>query len=194
VPRDQVTTDPLVQDVAWAIRANDAWDLGKGVWTLLTHPRWRYAAPDRMHVRGPVEIAVHGAKVLGVAISFLNTLRSQQVNHATGRAGQALFVPPNVGGWPQGLGWLSQQTTLGRYDLLVELWTAYVNQQGSRVTPPPPSADLAYWAWWMGLARLSTSTTLRLREYLAAPGTTVELDKAASLFVLLGASPDWQVI
>ena len=194
VPLDQVATDPLVQDVAWAIRAGDAWDLRAGVRTLLLHPRWRYADGNRMLVRSPVEVAVHGAKVLGITISVANTLRSQQVNAATARAGQALFVPPNVGGWPHGLGWLSQTTTLGRYDLLNELWTAYKNQQRHQVAPPPPTSDLAYWTWWMGLSRLSTSTTLRLTDYLAAAGTTVELDKAASLFILVGTSPDWQVI
>ena len=194
VPLAEVTTDPLVQDVAWAIRAGDAWDLRAGVRTLLLHPRWRYAHPDRLYVRSPIEVAVHGAKVLGVAISFVNTLRSQQVNAATARAGQAAFVPPNVGGWPHGLGWLSQQTTLGRYDLLNELWTAYRNQQRHQVAPPPPSGNLDHWAWWMGVSKLSTSTRLRLQEYLAAPGTTVELDKAASMFVLMGTSPDWQVM
>lgn len=196
VPLGEVATDPLVQDVAWAIRANDTWDVGAGVHTMLMHPHWRYADvnADKLLVRSPVELVVHGAKVLGVTIPVANTLQSQPVNAATQRAGQALFVPPNVGGWPQGLGWLSQTTTLGRYDLMNQLWLAYRNQQRHTTAPPPPTSDLAYWTWWMGLARLSTSTTLRVREYLDAPGTTVELDKAASLFILLGTSPDWQVM
>ena len=196
VPLDQVTTDPLVQDVAWAIRANGAWDLRKGVRTMLLHPKWRYAdvTADRLLVRSPVEVLVHGAKVLGIQIPAVNGLQAQQVNAAGQRAGQALFVPPNVGGWPHGLGWLSQTTTLGRYDLMNALFLAYRNQQRQQVAPPPPSANLDHWAWWMGLAGFSTSTTLRLREYLAAPGTTVELDKQASMFILVGASPDWQVM
>ena len=193
VPLDQVSSDPLVSDVAWAIRANDAWSIGDGVRTLLTHPRWRYASPDRQYVRSPIELVVHGAKVLGIEIPAANTLQSQAVNAAVARAGQAPLIPPNVGGWPQGLGWLSQTTTLGRYDLLNTLWLAYRNQQRQAVAPPPPVTDLAWWTWWMGLAGLSTSTTLRLQEYLATPGTTVVLDKQASLFILLGASPDWQV-
>jgi uncharacterized protein (DUF1800 family) len=191
-----VATDPLVQDVAWAIRAGDAWDLRRGVRTLLLHPGWRYADPalDRLYVRSPVELVVHGAKVLGIEIPAVNAGQSQLVNASAARAGQAPFVPPNVGGWPHGLGWLSQTTTLGRYDMLNTLWNAYRNQQRHLTAPPPPVTDLAYWTWWLGLASLSTSTTLRLQEYLAAPGTTVVLDRQASLFILLGASPDWQVM
>jgi len=196
VPLGEVATDPLVQDVAWAIRAGGDWDLRRGVRTMLLHPKWRYADPaaDHLLVRSPVELCVHGAKVLGIEIPFVNTLQSQLVNAATGRAGQAPFVPPSVGGWPHGLGWLSQTTTLGRYDLMNQLFLAYRNQQRHQYAKPPASADLAAWAWWMGLSGFSTSTTLRLREYLANPGTTVELDKQASLFILVGTSPDWQVM
>jgi uncharacterized protein (DUF1800 family) len=189
--------DPLVQDVAWAIRAGDAWDLRKGVRTMLLHPKWRYAdaSAGRQLVRSPVEVAVHAAKVLGVPLdAAFGTFTTNEIVLQTAHAGQQPFLPPNVGGWPNGLGWLSQTTTLGRYDLLYVVWLAYLNQQRHQVAPPPPSADLAYWAWFMGLAGFSTSTTLRLREYLAAPGTTAELDKQAGMFVLAGSSPDWQVM
>jgi uncharacterized protein (DUF1800 family) len=194
VPPEEVPTDPLVQDVAWAIRAGDAWDIKRGVRTMLLHPRWRYADPARLLVRSPVEVAVHGAKVLGITIPPVNTLQSEPLNATVKRSGQALFVPPNVGGWPEGLSWLSQTTMLGRYDMLHVLFAAYRQQQRNQVAKPPPSGDLAFWAWYMGLPRFSTNTTLRLRDYLANPGTTVELDKQASMFILVGASPDWQVM
>ena len=196
VTEADIHTPGLIQDVAWEIRAHDRWNLGGAVRLLLNHPRWRYADPaqDRLYVRSPLEIVVHGAKVLGIAIPPVNTLQSQQVNLSVARAGQTPFVPPNVGGWPHGLGWLSQTTTLGRYDMLKVLWDAYRNQQRQNVALPPPSADVAAWTAYLGLSSLSTSTTLRLREYLASPGTTVELDKQASMFILLGSSPDWQVM
>ena len=191
-----VQSDPLIQDVAWAIRAGGTWDLRRGVRTMLLNPRWRYADPvkDKLLVRSPLEVVVHGAKVLGVEIAAVNTLYSQPINASAGRAGQTAFVPPNVGGWPSGLGWLSQTTTLGRYDMLNTLFLAYRNQQRHLYAPPPASTNLDAWAWWMGLGRFSTSTTLRLREYLANPGTTVELEKAHSMFILVGSSPDWQVM
>jgi uncharacterized protein (DUF1800 family) len=189
--------DALIQDVAWAIRANDAWDLKAGVRTLLLHPRWRYADPaaGRQLVRSPVETLVHGAKALGVLLNVQGGgAQTQPLNAACQRAGQALFVPPNVGGWPNGVGWLSQSTTLGRYAMFNALILAWKNQHMDQVTKLPPSGDLAYWAWFMGLGTLSTNTTLRLRDYLAHAGTTVEADKQASMFFLVGSSPDWQVM
>jgi uncharacterized protein (DUF1800 family) len=192
-----LAADALIQDVAWAIRAGDRWDLAAGVRTMLLHPKWRYADPaaGRQLVRSPVECTVHAAKVLGVNLGVAGGgLQAQPVNAATQRAGQALFVPPNVGGWPNGTNWLSQSTTLARYDLLNALILAFKNQQRDKVAPLPPSGDIAYWAWYMGLGSLSTSTTLRLREYLAAPGSTVEADKQAGMFILMGASPEWQVM
>jgi uncharacterized protein (DUF1800 family) len=187
--------DPLVQDVAAAIRLNDAWDLNYGVRTLLQHPRWRYATPDRMLVRSPVEVVVHAAKVLGVNLGIVNNgLQSNQGNAGAQRAGQALFVPPNVGGWPNGSGWLSQTTTLARYNLFSYLLTAYKAQYGDKAHPMPPSGDVAYWTWYMGLDALTPATAQRLRDYLAHPGSTVEADKQASMFILVGSSPDWQVM
>ena len=195
VPAD-ATSDVLVQDVAWAIRAGDRWDLRAGVRTMLLHPKWRYAnaAERKQLVRSPVELVVHGAKVLGVTISVANVLQSQQVNAAAARAGQTPFSPPNVGGWPSGQGWLSQTTTLGRYDMLNALYLAYRNQQGNTARPAPASANIDHWVWYLGLNALSTSTRLRLQEYLATPGTAVEADRQMSMFILVGSSPDWQVM
>ncbi len=192
-----LTGDLLIQDVAWAIRAGDAWDLRKGIRTLLLHPKWRYADPaaSQQLVRSPVELVVHGAKVLGVALNVPGGgLQAQPVNLATQRAGQALFVPPNVGGWPNGLGWLSQSTTLGRYDMFNALVLAFRQQHSDAAAPMPPSADIDFWAWYMGVGTLSTNTTLRLRDFLAHPGTTAEADKQTGMFFLVGSSPDWQVM
>jgi uncharacterized protein (DUF1800 family) len=187
--------DPLVEDIASAIRRNDTWDLNYGVRTMLLHPRWRYAAPDRQLVRSPVEVLVHAAKVLGINLGVVNGgLQAQNANAAGQRAGQALFVPPNVGGWANGTGWLSQTTTLARYDMLNTVVATYKNQQLNTVKPMPPSGDVTYWTWYMGLNTLSATTGQRLREYLAKPGSTVEADKQASMFILVGSSPDWQVM
>jgi hypothetical protein len=60
--------------------------------------------------------------------------------------------------------------------------------------PPPPSGDIDAWTAYMGLASLTSDTVLRLREYLDNQGSANELDKQMSMFVLLGASPDWQVL
>jgi uncharacterized protein (DUF1800 family) len=189
--------DAVIQDVAAAIRADDTWDLAAGVRTMLLHPGWRYADPaaGRNLVRSPVELLIHAGKVLGQPCSvYGGTTQVNPINLATPKAGQALLYPPSVGGWPNGVGWLSQTTTLGRYEILNTMFTVYRNEQRSYVTPPPASSDIAGWTAFMGLGSLTSDTTLRLREYLESPGTTVELDKQASMFLLLGSSPDWQVL
>jgi uncharacterized protein (DUF1800 family) len=193
------TTDPLIQDVAWAIRAGGTWDLKRGVRTLLNHPRWRYADPaaGKRLVRSPIEVLVHAAKVLGFPgeIPFNSLFWGQQVQYWAERTGQVPFLPPNVGGWPHGTGWLSQTTNLGRYDVLAILVNYFVYGLAlHNAKPLPPSGDLAAWAAYMGLDSFSTSTKLRLQEYLADPGTVDEVQKQMSMFVLVGTSPDWQVM
>jgi uncharacterized protein (DUF1800 family) len=189
--------DAVIQDVAAALRAGDAWDIASAVRTLLLHPGWRYAdqSAGRGLVRSPVEVLVHAAKVLGIALSVSGgTNEAQALDESAARAGQRVLLPPSVAGWPSGLTWLSQTTALARYEMLNPLFLYYRNSQRITLTPPPASGDLAGWASFMGLAGLSANTTLRLRSYLDAPGTTKEQDKQASVFLLLGASPDWQVI
>jgi uncharacterized protein (DUF1800 family) len=192
-----LASDPVVEDVAAALRAGDAWSIRAGVRTLLLHPGWRYAPalPDGLLVRSPVELLVHGAKVLGVSLSYTGGgMQSNTISAAVARAGQDLLLPPSVGGWPNGVGWLSQTTNLGRYELFNLLSKQFRDEQRTFVTPWPASGDLAGWAAFMGLPGLTTSTTLRLQEYLASPGTLVELDKQSSMFLLVGSSPDWQVM
>ena len=190
-------SDAVIQDVAAAIRAGDRWDIKAGVRAMLLHPGWRYSEPTagRDLVRSPVELLIHAAKILGQPCSMYGgTTQVNPINLATPKAGQALLYPPSVGGWPNGLGWLSQTTTLGRYEIVNTMFTAFRAELRNYVTAPPPSADIAGWTAFMGLASISSDTTLRLLEYLEKPGSTVELDKQASMFLLLGASPDWQVL
>jgi uncharacterized protein (DUF1800 family) len=189
--------DPVVEDVAAALRANDAWDIRAAVRTLLLHPGWREADPARRLVRSPVEVAVHAARVLGypaptVYGSLLWPLAIQGV--MSERTLQVPLQPPNVGGWPHGLDWLSQVSVLARYDVIYTIVRYFHNAGLSFVNVLPPSGDLAAWAAYMGLDGFTTSTTLRLREYLDDPGTTDEIQKQIGMFVLVGTSPDWQVM
>ena len=190
--------DVLIQDVAWAIRAGDAWDIRKGVRTMLLHPKWRYADPaaGKRLVRSPVEMIVHAAKVLGFpAPNVYGSLYwPQAIQHIIERTGQVPFLPPNVGGWSHGVGWLSQTTNLGRYDVLATL-VQYLHNFGLQLAKPlPPSGDLDKWAAYMGIDGFSTNTRLRLQDFLADPQTLDETQKQMSMFILVGTSPEWQVM
>ena len=186
--------DQLIQDVAAAIRP--AWSLRDGIRTLLLHDLWRYAPvdADRGLVRSPVELAVHAMKILGFPGTAYGLVGGIEAVNGTRRAGQLVLEPPNVGGWPNGLGWLSQTTTMGRYDLLVALTQVSRTWLLNFVVPPPASGDIDGWAAYMGMAGLSAQTRLRLQEYLADPGTIDEIEKQVSMFILVGTSPDWQVM
>lgn len=191
-------SDPVVEDVAAALRADDAWDIKAAVRTMLLHPGWRDpdSSSSRRLVRSPVEVMVHAAKVLGfpsptVYGSLIWPLALQPMVE---RTLQVPLVPPNVGGWPHGLDWLSQVSVLARYDVLYTVVQYFHNAGLSFVSPLPASGDLDGWAAYMGLDGFTTSTTLRLREYLDDPGTADEIQKQIGMFVLVGTSPDWQVL
>lgn len=196
--RTNLDNDPLVSDVAAALRADDKWDLKAAVRTLLLHPDWRDAPRGTGHdlVRSPIEVTVHATKALGFPSpdAYTSLLWPQVVLPVLERAGHMPLVPPNVGGWPNGLNWLTQTTALARYDLLNTLVTYLHNMAWELVEPLPPSGDLDAWATYMGLPGFTTNTKLHLQDYLADPQTADEVQKQIGMFILVGSSPDWQVM
>jgi hypothetical protein len=105
------------------------------------------------------------------------------------KAGQEVFRPPNVSGWPYEKAWLSQTKTLARYDIATTLFTKWQLKPTS-----PASTDLAGWAKLLGIAALSPTTTAACNAYLAARAASTEAVKKAGVFILIATSPDWQVM
>jgi uncharacterized protein (DUF1800 family) len=192
------TTDYVVVDVARDLRAGGYWDIKAAVRTMLLHPYWRYASAQQGYdlVRSPVEVIVHAAKTLGYPSPnpYGSLYWPQAVQPIIDRTGQVPFLPPNVGGWPHGLNWLSQTTNLARYDAVLAVVQYFHNLALEYVRPLPASDDLDDWAWYMGLPGFTTNTRLRLQEFLDDPQTVNEVEKQLSMFVLIGTSPDWQVM
>ncbi len=89
-------------------------------------------APDtyRTLVKSPTEFMVHTAKILGGQQQL-----SRLILGSGGGMGQALFDPPDVGGWPQNESWISSNTMLARANFV----TAAI---GTLKTLPP--ADKAH--------------------------------------------------
>jgi len=67
-------------------------------------------------VKGPVELMVGSIRTLGVAVPYAGDLA-----WAVEDLGQALFFPPNVGGWPEGTEWITNATASGRATMLTHL-------------------------------------------------------------------------
>lgn len=67
----------------------------------------------RARVKSPIELLVATIKLLDLEIN------QQTIGGKTLQAmGQVLFAPPNVGGWPGGLGWIGPSTLLERYNVV----------------------------------------------------------------------------
>ncbi|MGH2404747.1 MAG: DUF1800 domain-containing protein [bacterium] len=65
----------------------------------------------RTQVKSPVQLVVGTARLLEPDAAAMPALI-----RAMDLMGQALFVPPNVGGWPRGEGWITTMTILHRYN------------------------------------------------------------------------------
>jgi uncharacterized protein (DUF1800 family) len=175
-------SDPLVTKVAATLRATD-WTIKEAVRTMLLADEFRYSAP---RVRMPAELVAHGCKALNISADE-NVY--PQFWLLAQRAGQEVFKPPNVAGWPYDKAWLSQTKALARYDLAVTLYSKWTLKPTS-----PASNDLAGWAKLLGLAGLSQTTTNAVNAYLAARASSTEAIKKAGVFILIATSPDWQVM
>jgi uncharacterized protein (DUF1800 family) len=174
--------DPLVAAVADTLRATD-WDIRSAMRTLLLSDEFRSgdAGASRLLVRQPVELAVAAGKALGVSLDVTDVV------YALSRMNQDLFGPPNVGGFPMGLGWLSPSTVLGRYELASVI-------AGRKPSGLPSSGDLDGFARRLGVAGWSAETVSGVQGYLAESAKLPEDYKQASVLILLLTSPDWAVI
>lgn len=65
-------------------------------------------------VKPPIELLVGTVRTLGIAVSDTRDLRWQAQ-----QMGQALFLPPNVGGWPKGIDWINDATAANRATALM---------------------------------------------------------------------------
>jgi uncharacterized protein (DUF1800 family) len=175
-------SDPLITKVAASLRATD-WNIKEAVRTMLLADEFRYSTP---RVRMPAELIAHGCKALGVSADE-NVY--PQFWLLAQKAGQEVFRPPNVSGWPYDKAWLSQTKTLARYDIAATLFSKWTLKITS-----PASNDLAGWARLLGLAGLSPTTTNAVNAFLAARPLATEAVKKAGVFILIATSPDWQVM
>jgi len=175
-------TDSLVGAVAETLRTTD-WDLRAAMRTLLLSDEFRLGdrAAQRLLIRQPVEVVVASAKAFNVSLS------NDSVVYGLREMGQNLFGPPNVGGFPSGMGWLSPSTIVARYD-----WAAFL--AGKNNSNVPDSSDYDGWAHRIGLGALSEETTAVLHDFVVANAKWSETAKRAGVLTLLLTSPDWMAL
>jgi len=85
-------------------------------------------------VKSPVELVAGTMRVFGGGTA------SNDLFRLVGRMGQTLFAPPNVGGWPTGLGWIGPSSMLERYNLMIEMMGA---RKGTELNAESTKIDVA---------------------------------------------------
>jgi uncharacterized protein (DUF1800 family) len=112
-----VATREELAALAEGLRATGL-DVGKAVARVLRSERFFADDTAGRRVSGPVEWAVAAARRFLPLDPPPSLVRLAEW---AARMGQALYDPPNVGGWPGGRAWLSPLALLGRANLAADL-------------------------------------------------------------------------
>ena len=145
-------------------------------------------------VKSPVELAVGAVRALGIETDF------GPLDKPIEQMGQALFMPPNVAGWPGGAAWINSSSLLQRINMANTL--AEANRKRLRFTPQEvvsgqkvsTSGELVDFFGGLLLAGRLQNTD---RDVLAAfldglDGATLD-QRLRSLVYLMLASPEFQL-
>ena len=148
-------------------------------------------------VKSPVELAVGAVRALGIGTDF------RPLDRPIEQMGQALFMPPNVAGWPGGATWINSSALLQRINMAAVLAEARANRlwfapqdlvSGHELSTSGETVD--FFADLLLGGRLSDTDRDVLTAFLdGMDGTAVTLDqKIRNVVYLMLASPDFQVV
>ncbi|SLN20548.1 DUF1800 domain-containing protein [Pseudooctadecabacter jejudonensis] len=127
----------VVADLAEVWRAAD-WQIAPLVEALLMSDAFWDASNRGRLVKSPVDLMVGTVRTLGLEMAD-----GRVMGWMTGELGQALFMPPNVGGWPEGVGWINDATAAGRATTLTYLMWDAAETQAADMRMPPPQAPVS---------------------------------------------------
>jgi uncharacterized protein (DUF1800 family) len=102
--------DALVEELATVFRQSN-FEVRPVLRAILTSRAFYSPQAMRSQVKTPAQLVVGTARLLG-----LDRVPVAQMVRAMDLMGQALFLPPNVGGWPRGESWITTVTILIRYN------------------------------------------------------------------------------
>lgn len=129
----------------------------------------QFHAPTSVLVKEPVLWLVGALRALGVPAS---TLPANPLRAGVTGLGQVPFTPPNVGGWPAGVPWLTTAAALTRLRLAQQL-TAHGDI--SSVTTTSPTGRIDATAALLGLGGFTDRTAAALKPLVAQPAQLVGL-------------------
>ncbi|GIW07605.1 MAG: hypothetical protein KatS3mg060_2410 [Dehalococcoidia bacterium] len=100
---------------------------------ILLSPEFSSEAAYHAKIKSPVDFVIGSVKTLGIPAY-------PQLAAVLASLGQALFNPPTVKGWPEGIEWISASSLLARQNFANQLATG---RNGSRQPWISPSEELA---------------------------------------------------
>ncbi|MHB1558388.1 MAG: DUF1800 domain-containing protein [Isosphaeraceae bacterium] len=112
-----VADDRAIAALAENLRA-DGLHIGRAVETILRSERFFSSKNLHARVSSPVDFVIGSVRALERLAPPPSTLLLAEW---TGKIGQTLFYPPNVGGWPGGRNWLSGRTVIARANFAAAL-------------------------------------------------------------------------
>jgi len=171
--------ESLVEELADLFRRSD-FTVAPLMRTILTSRAFYSERAMRSQVKSPAQLVVGTARLLDVD----STVSPQQIR-AMDLMGQALFYPPNVGGWPRGESWITTATLFFRYNFsnlpLVGGRMPGVAGRPSAQPPLPPGVTKA-----LGGANTAGDAVDRLVDVLLAGA--MDDQRKPALVKALGAS------
>ena len=178
----------FVERIARSLITN-GWELVPPLRAIFTAPEFKATSVRGGLVKSPAEFMTGAFRALGRTEGDL-------IQTAVGwmsQAGQALYDPPNVGGWPHNEGWLGAGQLLARYNAGSMLADRHVAAFVFPGTTAIGATTVQGWGEVFGITDLTPTTAAALQGYLDRSGTATPQTVAAGMITLVVASPDFLV-
>jgi uncharacterized protein (DUF1800 family) len=170
--------------------------IGPVIYSVLNSPSFNDPAMHHARYSWPAEFVARAIKEVGWQNFSLDKVRAPMAN-----MGQALYEPPNVGGWPLGAGWFSTSTMLARSNFAAALATSQKNFLAVALQSDAntPQALMAAMLERVTPAPFDSMPQQALVSYLLAGGAWSGSEsqvstRAAGLARLLVASSEYQLV
>jgi uncharacterized protein (DUF1800 family) len=192
-----VTAEPTagyVDAIAAQLIANN-WELAPALRFMFHSAEFTSGASRFALVKSPAEYVVGMLRALNKTSTDDCAIGVQWMT----QAGQTLYNPPNVGGWPLNMGWLGASGVLARYNAAVQLADQHVSSSTLPGQTRLRSDSPVGWGNIFGVPDLAPQTVDSLNGYIAAATDAAATDPNAgsdkvvdaAMITLLVASPDY---
>lgn len=187
--------DARINELATGLRERNL-DIGWAVETVLRSQAFFASDNIKSRVSGPIDFAIGALNVLELNSAPPSTLL---LADWTGRMGQELFYPPNVGGWREGRAWLSSRTIIARANFAAalvagRLWNPAQPQSFAPLCERHGVAtDLESAVPWFATLLWGTASPPLVKDIVSAAGSAPEPERLGTAIALLLACPEHQL-